>query len=645
MANFRDRIASRFNINISDNADKVVVQERDLDLLRTVLPNQIKTFSKYTQIGEKYVAVFLVNTFPNEIRSLAFTDLFNKPGNTVTMDWEVGQKSTSVEEIEKSIDELETRYVVNQHASENRNDAYELRNLLELHARLQQTAEQMAYITLRFILYADTPQELDKKRELLEADLKVNGLAGGIPEFEQLPEYRSLTNSANTQRQAIPIQTTLRDQFPFYFQSHKDPHGILWGVTLTNGLVLLDTFRVAGDRMSFDLAIIGKKGSGKSTLLKYLTQIHLAFGNKILATDLDGEMIAFTKAIGGRVIRPTDPDNRSNPLELHQVYSPKFEEDGSGADEASIISSNFMAELSRVIGWFYQLFPKMTDTESSLLKTTLTTTYRNKGITAATPLNHFVSTDFPRMRDLLQTVQDDLYSVGEDGKKHYRASLSEETRALLEALEIKIKPYTHDEMYGPLFDVYSTIDVSEEKFVVFDMSLTSEFERNVYNALVYSQMGFMWTEVYKNRVKNEGLPVDDRHYVICEFDEAHKSINTNNPKALDFVEKMVRRDRKYDAALWFASQQPRDFAPSGDGENLDKIKNIFGMVQYKVLMQQDESDYDVLQKLFPQFTRSEIESTAIFQKGEHLLSMGAGAKIRCTNVVPPEYLEYFGGGR
>mgnify|MGYP001563801529 FL=1 len=47
------------------------------------------------------------------------------------------------------------------------------------------------------------------------------------------------------------------------------------------------------------------------------------------------------------------------------------------------------------------------------------------------------------------------------------------------------------------------------------------------------------------------------------MDEAHRFINAKNPQALDFIEKLVRRTRKYEAALWFASHNILDFIPKG----------------------------------------------------------------------------------
>lgn len=647
MSSVRELLSERFNIDISDHkADDSQISDDDLNFLRAVMPKSIKPFAHYTKIGDKYVAVFLVNEFPKQIRDLAFTDLFNKHGHTATMDLEVGPKSGAVKELEDSINELDTRFIVNRKSSEDYNDAREKQRLVNLHAQLQDTAEMMGYITLRFFIYANSPDELIKKKEALEEDLSTLGLYGYIPEYEQMAEYRSLTNSANTLRQSIPVQGTLQGQFPFYFQSHKDPHGILWGITGTNGLVLLDPFRIIGDRMSYDMLFLGKKGAGKSTLLKYLMQTYYAMGHKIMALDIEGELVKFAKKVGIPIIRPFSAEGLSNMLELRNMYSAKYDqEEGVSTDPEAIVRANYTHELSRVVGEFYQLFPKMSELVESELKNRLTAMYRKRGITSETPLNRFTHADFPVMHDLLHEVQDELYTRDDFGKVSYKASVSEHRRNQLETLESYLEPYCNDGMYAPLFDHISTVDISKEDFIVFDMSMSSDLEENVFNALFYDTMAVMWSEVYKNRVLNEGVPEDDQRYCICVFDEAQVVVNTRNVKGLEFVNRMTSRDRKYLAALWFATQHPKNFAPSGADQNLDKIKTIFSLVQYKILMQQDESDFDILQELFPQFTRSEIESTALFRKGEQLLSMGAGAKIHCTAYIPQKYINYFGGGR
>lgn len=639
---------TKLNINLPSQQDKQpdVISEDDLCFLRHVLPTGLTSHSMYYRAGNRYVTILIAESFPSYLADLQFADIFNKTNRIVTLDISYKPKNEAVSDVEKSINELSNRSVVNHNSSENINDSYEQTDLLSLHAQLQRTSENIAYTTLRFIVSADSLEDLDKRVKDLEDDLKVLDINLKIPENEMLSEYRSLQNSAETVRQPIPVIGTLERQFPFYFQSHEDLNGTIWGVTPTKGLAVIDPFLINGDRKSFDMLFIGKKGSGKSGNLKSLTQEQLSFGNKVLDMDVDGERIKFAQKLGGRIVSPTEKSGLVNVLQLRFMFSAKYESNPTQAkDEKSIIAANYTEEISRVMCFFYQWMPQMDDTQADMLNDILQITYHQRGITELTNLDGLTPKDFPIMADLLATIRDMLYLKYEEGNEsEYRPSLSPLKHEILERLEIAIKPLAEG-AYATIFNGYSTVDISKENYVVFDVSLLSEMEDRVFNAFYLNLMALMWGEVYINRVLNEGVPEDLQKKCICVWDESHRFINTRNPKGLEFMDKLLRRDRKYLAGLWFASQHPRDFAPSGSSEMLDKIKDIFSLVQYKVLMQQDSSDYDVIEHLFPEFTRSEIENTSRYIKGDMLISLGNGEKIRCHRYIPAEDLEYFGGGR
>lgn len=607
-------VLNKSNILPQKYERKGALTGEDLTFLKKILPCGLTAHSLYYKAGSRLVTVLIAYAFPAYIGDLLFADLFNKQDITVTFDVTHKPKDETVADVEKSINELSNRGVVNRNTSEDMNDSYEAQDLQKLHEELQRTSESIAYTSLRFIVSADTEKELSEKVDKLQKELKVYGISTMIPENEMLSEYRGLQNSADTVRQPMPVKGTLERQFPFYYQSHSDPNGTYWGETPTGGLALINPFLIDGDRKSFDIVITGKKGSGKSASINSMTQEQLGLGNKIMAFDVEGSLGKFAAKLGGKVVTPNDEEGRVNVLELRNMFSAKFEDDpDKPKDEKSIIAANYTEEISRVMCFFYQMIPDMDDTMANLLNDILRTTYRKKGITEQTPLGSMTALDFPVMSDLLATIRDELYVSDENNKRIFRASLSELKKNILERLEIAAKPLAEGS-YAAIFNGVSTVDVSKEDFIVFDVSLLAEMESKVFNASLLNIMSLMWGEVYNNRVLNEGRADEDYRYCICEWDEAHRFINTNNPKGLEFMDKLVRRDRKYSAGLWFASQSPRDFAPSGASEQLDKIKNIFSLVQYKVLMQQDSSDYDVIENLFPDFTRSEIESTSYFSK-------------------------------
>ena len=197
-----------------------------------------------------------------------------------------------------------------------------------------------------------------------------------------------------------------------------------------------------------------------------------------------------------------------------------------------------------------------------------------------------------------------------------------------------------------MFNGHSTVRITDEKLIVFDVQALAELEENIYNAVLFQVLSMMWSETcdnaYYNKVINKAY---DRSYIISLIDEAHRFINTKNPECTKFIEKMGRRARKYDAGLWFASQSITDFFPDGTSEGTEIIKTIFGLIQYKLIMKQPPEAVSTLMKAFPQFTESELLSTDNFIPGEMLMSLGGKMKLRCQRYIPPEDFAYFGNSR
>lgn len=227
----------------------------------------------------------------------------------------------------------------------------------------------------------------------------------------------------------------------------------------------------------------------------------------------------------------------------------------------------------------------------------------------------------------MATLRSKLYSryVSEDNNE-FSEKISERRKERLEQLEVYLKDLSEG-IYSGMFNGYSNIDIANEQFVIFDVKDIAEMGDRVYNAQLFNILSLMWNEICNNRVQNSKITKEiDRHYVAALIDEAHRFINAKNTLALDFIEKLVRRARKYDAGLWFASQSILDFMPNNTQvENADKIVTIFSLVQYKM---------------------SELQQTALFAPGETLLSLGGGKqKIRFLRFIPKADLQVFGGGR
>ena len=194
-----------------------------------------------------------------------------------------------------------------------------------------------------------------------------------------------------------------------------------------------------------------------------------------------------------------------------------------------------------------------------------------------------------------------------------------------------------------MFNGHTTVDISSSNFIIFNVKQIADMEENIFNAQLFNILSLMWTEVAKNTEYNRTRGELDRRFVVPVIDEAHRFISTKNIQVTDFIEKLVRRARKYFAALWFATQSIKDFYPSSASENADKITVIFSLLQYKMIMKQSDDCIEMLRDIFPQFSISELNNVPTFRSGDMLLSISSGRqKVTCRKYIADSDFLYMG---
>lgn len=621
----------KFHSDVSLNYDE--------NLLREIMPKGVEFKSTHIKVGDKYVTSLTAYKFPAYISDLLLADLFAMGDVRATMDVSFKLKETVKTEIKSSMDELQSRAVVEKSSAETVSNIYEYRDLEELYVAIDRGNEQIVSTTIRFWLSSETLEGLNILTDYVKKTLQDNGIDSTIRENEMGIEFFSLTSHSDVIGQAIPLYETLSKQYPFYYQSLIDSRGMYCGQTSTYGQVIVDTFRIDKDngRESFDILIVGLKGSGKSVTLKAMCQDIVSLGHKCFALDVDREYAVLASALGGKVIR-FGTTSRINPLQLRVMIVAQAEEEDT---------NNFAVEIARIETFMYQYIPELTAFEAEEFKILLMQCYKDKGIDENTDISILRPEEFPIFTDVLQKLRSKLYTsyINEDSNE-FNTKLTDRKRNDLEKLETYIKGLAEG-IYSSIFNGYSNIDIANETFVIFDVKDIAEMGDKVYNSLLFNILSLTWNEICNNRTLNLSITNElDRNYVVSLIDEAHRFINARNPHALDYIEKLTRRSRKYDAGLWFASQSILDFMPSVAAENSDKIITIFNLVQYKMIMKQSDSSHEMLLKVFPQFTESEITQTSNFKPGETLMSYGGERqKIRFRRHIATDDLAVFGGGR
>ena len=608
------------------------------NFIEHICPDKITLHPIGLEISNKYVTSLITYDFPSSILNLFMANMLNFPGTLTTVDLNFIQKDIAKAQLSKSLNELRSRQVLNNSAGDELKDCGDYGDLEILLDSLNRGNEQLMSATIRIFISADTEKELLEKKKYIIGEFESEGVSLLTPQNEMLQEYMSLSRSSNIINTPIPLYDTFSKQFPFHYQNYVDEDGLHFGETETGGDIILNTFTRSDIVNSYDMLAVGVKGSGKSVTLKSMLQDVLCLGNKVLVIDIENEYSNMAQKLGGKIVK-IGSSPVINPLEVRQLF----------ADNDPDRSSNFPSELSRIVTFMYQYCPDMTDQQAEEFRSLLLTTYKRFGIDNDTEISRLRVTDFPIFKDLLSTLRSKMYSVfitDGDERNRITTKLSQQKIEILETLELYIKNLAEG-MYSCIFNGYSSINISRENFIVFNVQELSEMDEKVYNAQLFNILSYMWQEICKNVKYNQDLKNSwDRKFVVAVMDEAHRFINAKNPQALDFIDKLVRRTRKYDSALWFASQSILDFMPKGSKINIDKILSIFSLVQYRVVLKQTYDSIETLHEAFPQFTMSELNATTNFKPGDMLISFGGTRhKFRCHRTIFEEDLLYIGNSR
>ena len=606
-------------------------------LNKKLLPEEIEFQSNYYKINNKYAQSIVIYDYAAEIDDLEYANIVTGYSDTIVWDIKERDKSTVLNEIQASLRELESRGAINQDRAEKIDTQTELAKLDLVYNNIKNGSEQIYYVTLRFIVSDNDLDRLQERTLDIVKELEQQGLSAYIPSNTMLQEFLSIIFDGNTIQTPFPVFDTLSRQFPFYYQSHIDPTGLFFGYTATGGLNILNTFTRTSERNSYDLLAIGVKGSGKSVTLKDMLEEQLLLGNRVLVLDIESEYRSMAEVYNGQVIK-MNQRSRINPLQITKAVDSKVEEDILPEDDAK---ANFASELSRIRTFMSMYISDIDMFTLEAFMDLVTESLNEKGIYPDTDVRFLPPEKFPTFSDVMKKVKDKLYIEGN------RERLTSKLIESYSNLEVYLRQLTGDGAYASMFDGATNVDISNNDLIIFDVKTISDMAENVYNAQLFNILTIMWSTVCKNVEHNQYLINPwDRRNVVCLIDEAHRFISVKYQQVTNFITNLVRRSRKYDAGLWFATQSILDFIPSNDSAAAEQIKVIFSLVQYKLILKQAPESIEMLHKIFPQFTDFELNASTSFMPGQMLLSLGSGRnKIHCRRMVSAKQLLYIGNSQ
>lgn len=607
---------------------------------------------KFIQKGDGFEACIYVYHYPSQAPCFWLYNLMNHDNVIVTVDIGTLPKDKALKSINRSLVEQKSRYRTDRDeiVKIEAQDSYQkLHNLANAVAN---NGEVIKEIHSRIFVSAKTKSELENEVKKILGSLEGSNFRGVQGLNEQQFDWQSLFCSLSEQKnfknkrtpKPIPA-TSLAGGYPFYFTSLDDPTGLYLGQTFTGGNVNFDIFTNTEVRNFYNSAIFGTMGAGKSTLLKKLISNNHAVGNTTRFFDFTGEYRQLVKYLNGKVISldGIDKDNveMMNPLQiLATVVDDKTYE---VRDKES-----YMMHMSKVSIIYKFIAEGAGNDEQREFDRLLSEFYESVGIEKDKATRYKVN-EYPIMSDFLNYIKSQLY---EDVKtKKIKENLTPGSKSRIESIILNIEGLVRE--YGSLFDGHSTIsNLDDERLISFELGNLTQMDSRILNVQLFNVLTLIWNNALtqgrkeKSDYENNKKSFEDAKKYLFLIDEAHRIINVKNPLAVDYLINCSREFRKYFGGITFATQSIRDVAPTDfSSEVFEKLKTLFELSQYKIVMKQDPGSLPVFAQLFEgQISESELEMIPKLKKGRCILSINGLNNIKFAVSVSRQELEIFAGG-
>ncbi|MEG2812973.1 MAG: ATP-binding protein [Oscillospiraceae bacterium] len=482
--------------------------------------------------------------------------------------------------------------------------------------RIVNKNQQIGYVSLNLLCVGDSKNDLKAKSKTCKNKIVGKGMNCNVTTFLQKETYNAvapfgIANEDITLRsnRLMPLSTVLGG-FPFAFSGYNDGEGEYWGKDDTGGLIVIDNWKRGQDRNNSNLVIMGGTGIGKSTALKHLILNEWELGTKIFIIDPQGEYKSICNEVGGDWIDVAGgTGGMINPFEIFQKA---IDEDEKKLSDLAKHINNLEV--------FFKLYSDLDNYQLAILKEAIELTYAEKNISWKTDISKLKSTDYPVMLDLYNLVCKKAEKEEATLKRNER-NFYKEISILLRNIAIGSDSF--------LWNGHTTVNPQTD-FVVFDTSNINGNTNNIKTTLYHTVLNYCENALYRD--KNE------RAILLC--DEAHNMIDKRLPetvKRLSFIEKTVR---KFESAIWIASQQLIDFL---DPSIAQEGRAMLDMPNIKLLMPVGRGkDLKELQDLYD-LTEAEIEILQQQQRGSGILFVGS-RHLFIKFDIPPHHLSLMGTG-
>ena len=606
------------------NKNKTEVESvRIKSFMDMIAPSVIKFFPDYFICGNTYRSVWALREYPTTTEEQAILK-------------HLGEKDgVSLKIYTRHVTAAEERKIISNAANKNRlrqsktNDLQEtvvaegnLQDVTNLVASMHRNREPLIHTAVYIEIMShdiDKLKELQTEvlTELIRSKLNVDKLM-----LRQQQGFVSVMpsgyNALGDQFERVLPASSVANLFPFNYSGKTDANGFYLGRDKYGSNIIVDFNKRADDKTNANILILGNSGQGKSYLTKLIITNLLESGMNIICLDPEHEYEDMANNLGGCFVDLMSGEYLINPLE---PKSWSDSDDDTEIDASTPEAFKRKTKLSQHISFlrdFFASYKDFTDSQIDTIEIMLEKLYRKWNISDSTDFSRLKATDYPKMSDLYEFIEEQYKDFDRTDKPIYTENLLQEILLGIHSMCVGAE--------SKFFNGHTNIKT--DRFVVFGVKGLLQASKNIKNALLFNTLSYM---------TNALLTIGNTAGIIDEL-----YLFLSNLVAVEYIRNASKRVRKKDSSIILASQNLEDFSLPGIAEY---TKPLFAIPTHSFLFNAGNIDSKFYMDTL-QIDESEFNLIRYPQRGVCLYKCG-NERYNLMVIAPKYKEELFGkaGGR
>ena len=609
----------RSYILLDENNDEVLYYDFN-EYIDTFLPAQIKVNQDVIYMAGKYRKTIFVKNYPTPISEFYLARLSKHKNVNVTIRAIEKVQNEMVNQIVKT----KTKNIMNKNEGTIKTKMfaeYDDKNIDGLFDYMQDTQQKMWDVSIYIEIVADSKKEIERTQSKIETSLK--SITTDHIHNHTLKLFQSANplhkNQLSFVKRNMPTESFACLNNANY-SGHLKEQGIFLGTDESGGLIFMDLYERNDEITNGHFSIISDSGQGKSYLAKKILYQLYCIDFDIISIDNDREYTDLTDNCGGDNVDVLNGQYIINPLEIRLFGNNVDDEKDNETIElkAKYRALNSLNNINQHVGWFRDLMllhdNELTTTHLDVLEIFLVKLYQKFNITEQTDLTQLIPTDYPILSDLYD------YLIGIRNNLKENKQLAKIVNVeIVNKLVLTVNTLANGSKSTLLNGYTKVVSSTWINLVLQDFLDKNKSQKDLF---FFNTLTYIWSEQVKHKKPT-----------VLFTDEFYLLINKYMPVVLDYFRMFIKRGRKFELYIGYATQNLNDFR---DPEIFTLTQPLFGIPKHKFIGFVGKNELDLLKPML-KLTDGEIGTISTSQRGKFLFIVGNSKyKLKVVGYNPQD---------